>query len=247
MNKTVSLVITSCARMDLLSQTLASFHKWNSYKLNEVIVTEDSPYGEKTKALLDQYDWGCPVILISNGRRIGQLPSIDKAYQANTSEYVFHCEDDWIFTRSGFIEDSIAVLQHDPSVFCVWLRKRDEFPDKLFSGQDYENKSGQVIGEYVVNEICSFNPSLRRASDFPKYQPLAQFNQNIEMGISNSLTKFGMSSVLLFNSATEHIGWHRRLDSHSQGKSQFIYDLKDLFKKFKSRIYKWTKTGHYKK
>lgn len=244
---TVSLVITSCARMDLLEKTLESFHKSNSYQLSQVIVTEDSPYGEKAQKLLDQYDWGCPVHLIANGERIGQLASIDKAYAANTSEYVFHCEDDWEFSRSGFIEDSLGVLKTDANIFCVWLRDRSEFPDKLFSGEIYKSNAGEDVGEVVVNEICSFNPSLRRAADFPKYLPLVQFVDEIEMGISKVLEDAGMYSVLLNNTATSHIGWHRRLDAHSQEKSQVLYDLKDKFKRFKSAIYKMTGTGHFKK
>lgn len=244
---TVSLVITSCARMDLLEKTLESFHKWNSYQLSQVIVTEDSPYGEKAQKLLDQYDWKCPVHLIANGERIGQLASIDKAYAANTSEYVFHCEDDWEFSRSGFIEDSLEVLKCDAKVFCVWLRERSEFPDKLFSGAAYKNAQGDAIGELVVKEVCSFNPSLRRSENFPTYLPLVQYVDEIEMGISRVLEAAGMYSVLLNDSATVHIGWHRRLDAHSQEKNQFLYDLKDRFKRFKSAIYKMTGTGHFKK
>jgi len=244
---TVSLVITSCARMDLLEKTLESFHKWNSYPLNQVIVTEDSPYGEKAQKLLDQYDWKCPVHLIANGERIGQLASIDKAYAANTSEYVFHCEDDWEFSRAGFIEDSLEVLKSDAKVFCVWLRERSEFPDKLFSGEKYKNALGDDIGEVVVKEVCSFNPSLRRSENFSTYLPLVQYVEEIEMGISRVLEVAGMYSVLLHDSATVHIGWHRRLDAHSQEKNQFLYDLKDRFKRFKSVIYKMTGTGHFKK
>lgn len=244
---TVTLVITSCARMDLLEKTLASFHQWNSYPLSQVIVTEDSPYGDKAQVLLDQYDWACPVHLIANGERIGQLASIDKAYAANTSDYVFHCEDDWEFCRNGFIEDSLDVLKSDASIFCVWLRDRSEFPDTLFSGEPYKTADGDVVGEKVVKEVCSFNPSLRRTVDFPKYLPLVQYLDEIEMGISRVLESAGMYSVLLNDTATSHIGWHRRLDAHSQEKSQVLYDLKDRFKRFKSVIYKITGTGHFKK
>ncbi|MFC4991176.1 glycosyltransferase [Rubritalea tangerina] len=244
--ETVSLVITSCARMDLLEQTLASFHHWNSYPLSQVIVTEDSPYGDKVQKLLDQYDWGCPVKLIANGERIGQLASIDKAYAENSSEYVFHCEDDWEFSRKGFIEDSLEVLKQDREAFCVWIRERSEFPDALFSGERYYDSEGKDVGEFVVKEICSFNPSLRRASDFGKYLPLVQFVDEIEAGVSQVLEDAGMHSILLDASATQHIGWHRRLDAHSQDKAQWIYDWKDRFKRLKSKLYKVLKRGHFK-
>lgn len=242
----VSLVITSCARFDLLSKTLASFYNWNNYPLSQVIVCEDSPYADKTRRLLDLYDWQCPVCLLDNKHRIGQLASIDKAYQANTSDYVFHCEDDWIFSRSNFIQESIDILEQNLNVFSVWLRKRNELGHHLFSNERYVNSSGKDIGVRVVREICSFNPSLRRAADFRKYLPLEQYSHAMELGISAKLIDLGMYSVLLNHSATSHIGWHRKLDSQSQNKPQWYYDCKDAFKWLKSLIYKKLKIGHYR-
>lgn len=81
-----------------------------------------------------------------------------------------------------------------------------------------------------VREICSFNPSLRRAADFRKYLSLEQYSHAMELGISAKLIDLGMYSVLLNHSATSHIGWHRKLDSQSQNKPQWYYDCKDAFK-----------------
>ena len=239
--KSVALFITSCARFDLLEQTLRSFHEKNTYPLSQVVVTEDSPYGDKTQALLDQFDWQCEVTVIKNGERIGQMASIDKGYAAIETEYVFHCEDDWVFTRGGFIEDSIVLLENDPKLFSVWLREKSEFPDDLFG----ERIDG--VGYKVVREICSFNPSLRRLKDNALVAPMVDYVEAVEMGVSKKLEEAGMYSLLLDDSATNHIGWHRRLDSQSQGKSQLLYDLKDKFKAFKAKIYKALGRGHFKK
>jgi len=42
----VTLVVTSCGRFDLLTQTLASFDTFNSMPIREVLITEDS--GDKS-------------------------------------------------------------------------------------------------------------------------------------------------------------------------------------------------------
>ena len=34
--------------------------------------------------------------VLVNKKRMGQLFSIDKAYSLVTTEYIFHCEDDWV-------------------------------------------------------------------------------------------------------------------------------------------------------
>ena len=39
---------------------------------------------------------------------------------------MFHCEDDWIFTRSGFIEESMAILKERKDIITVWLRAHND-------------------------------------------------------------------------------------------------------------------------
>ena len=34
--------------------------------------------------------------VLVNKKRMGQLFSIDKAYSIVATEYIFHCEDDWV-------------------------------------------------------------------------------------------------------------------------------------------------------
>ena len=37
------------------------------------------------------------------GKQKKQVPAIDQAYSLVETEWVFHCEDDWEFTKPGFI------------------------------------------------------------------------------------------------------------------------------------------------
>ena len=110
----VTLVITSCGRFDLLKRTLDSFFEKNTYPIEEIIITEDSTEGKKLENLLSQYEEFKnkeKFHLIINETREGQLKSIDKAYAKVNTEYIFHCEDDWVFLKEGFIEKSMKLLK----------------------------------------------------------------------------------------------------------------------------------------
>ena len=86
--KEVSLVITSCGRFDLLKKTLDSFFEKNTYPIKKIIITEDSTEGEKLKKLISEYE-NKNFCLIVNKKRIGQLRSIDKAYNEEIQNMFF--------------------------------------------------------------------------------------------------------------------------------------------------------------
>ena len=245
--KTVALILTSCARMDLLKKTLSSFFKWNSYPLYEVIVIEDSPLGKKTEKIVNQFDWKCKVKVLFNGKRLGQLASIEKAYSQCKSEYIFHCEDDWEFHRPGFIEESIELLEKDRQTFSVWLRDIQEYSSSLFSAENTSSSTKNRSNRKIIHEICSFNPSLRRFSDLHKYFPLIQYSGDFEKRISEVLEKKGMYSVLAKRSAVTHMGWHRRISSKNKEKSQYEFVIRMSIKRLKSFFYKLFKLKHYRK
>ena len=102
----VTFVMTACGRVDLMVQTLDSFLKYNTYPIKRYIITEDSAdesVFEQCK-LLNQQKYGGKLEFIFNNPKIGQARSIDLAYSTIDTEYVFHCEEDWEFYKSGFIE-----------------------------------------------------------------------------------------------------------------------------------------------
>jgi hypothetical protein len=47
------------------------------------------------------------------------MKSIDRAYADVTTPFIFHCEDDWRFFRSGFIEESLLLLEHFADISTV--------------------------------------------------------------------------------------------------------------------------------
>ena len=133
----VTVVLTSCNRLDLLKETLESFFSCNTYPINKFILIEDSGKitSQEIKECIPQ-PFQELVSIIVNETPLGQLKSIDRAYANIKTKYIFHCEDDWLFYRSGFIEDSKKVLEHDKHILSVWLRDYPYFNLFFVENQD---------------------------------------------------------------------------------------------------------------
>ena len=126
--KDITFALTSCGRMDLLQKTVDSFIKYNDYPIKEWFIIEDScdPNIWEELKELNKTKWDSRFKLILNKENLGMFGSIDKLYKSVCTNYIFHCEDDWEFYRSGFMEDSIKVLETQPKVLQVWIRPKSD-------------------------------------------------------------------------------------------------------------------------
>ena len=61
--------------------------------------------------------WSKDLEIICNEKKEGQIFSIEKIYKLIETPLIFHCEDDWEFTRTGFIEDSLKIMNQDKKFF----------------------------------------------------------------------------------------------------------------------------------
>lgn len=219
----VSLVITSCNRLHVLTPTIQSFFKYNSYPINEVIIIDDSGIKGCIDGCLKFIDKSINTKIIYNQTNIGQIKSIDIAYSHVTSEYIFHCEDDWLFYNSGFIEQSLKILEMNNKIICVWLRQYVNF----IVTQNGHNVLPKVIDDsYRLMNPCfkernnvwmgfTFNPGLRRLSDYKQISPYSQYMNDEKYGgvvelklssIYNDIGKFA-AITLNENGFVRHIGW----------------------------------------
>ena len=201
----ITLVITSCGRHDLLERTLRSFDHFNTYPIKETIIIEDSDLNAP-EWLGDLAHIG-PKKWISNGKRKAQIYSCDRAMAEVQTEYLFWCEDDWEFTRAGFMEESLAILEQNPNVAYVCVRSESNHPaisDPRFPYQilqpDWEGGWGHF----------AFNPGLRRLSD---YQRIGSYGRHVgyetrfcgEMELSQLYREMGFY-VARIAGACHHIG-----------------------------------------
>jgi hypothetical protein len=175
----VTFFLTSCKRHDLLKVCLETFVKHNTYPIEHGIIVEDSDM---------DLEWVREILpfkrldLINTAGRQGQLANIDKYYPMIETEYVFHCEDDFVFIRDGFIEDSIKILEADDCCINVWLtqyEKEWEDPSKghrtippyhrQFTLDDltFWNVNNIIEGEWGLG--FTFQPSVHRMEDWSRY------------------------------------------------------------------------------
>lgn len=228
----VTLVITSCGRFDLLKQTIESFDKYNSYPIKEVVITEDS--GDKSIYSVIPQHWlpYCKIIL--NNPKLGQIKSIDLAYSKVKTDYIFHCEDDWLFYRDKFIEDSFVILRSDENILQVWLRdlKEDVMLHYPFHyPSNFRELEGVCFSTLESNDPkwrgFSFNPGLRRKSDYELFMPY-NLAGDTEMTLSKKYAEIGKYTVILDKSAVRHIGWDDHIKTDEEIKQRKIKNRRKI-------------------
>jgi GT2 family glycosyltransferase len=215
MTKDVTVVITSCGRTDLLERTLESFFKVNTYPIKRVIITEDSGIPQdfsKVRSLVP-----CELDIIENAVNLGQIKSIDLAYAKVDTDYIFHCEEDWEFYKSGFIEKSFEILEADPKIFTVWLRgHHDTKNHAIMKDERFELPNGDyyyLMNQYHKKVWCgfTFNPGLRRTSDCMKFHPYDSLEVKI---IKNGLSVMGEMDMSIYY---QEQGYRGAITSNEEG------------------------------
>jgi hypothetical protein len=228
----VTVVITSCGRQDLLERTIDSFLRYNTYEIREFIVMEDGD-AERNGQLEAKYrrhhfTWS------STGTRRGQIASIDAAYRMVSTEFIFHCEDDWEFAAPGFIEKSLAVLQANASILQVWIRSLADtnghpVMDPLLFAGDVPYRLLQPhyrTEEWGTWHGFSFNPGLRRLRDYQSIGSFASFDPEhrkrsyeVEREAAESYLRQGLVAAILSDNDgrgyVRHLGWGRRVEPHA--------------------------------
>lgn len=232
----VTFVMTACGRVDLMEQTLDSFMKFNKYPIKKYIITEDSGDEKifEQCRLLNERKYGNKIEFIFNNPKIGQARSIDLAYSKVDTPYVFHCEEDWEFYKSGFIEASLIVLQSDETILQAWIRPKN---DRILNQIDkdiqeikgirvrkvlpvsFMVKGGGPQGaNLIVKDYMGFswNPGLKRMTDYN----LLGTGGYLKKGAEHQVDAFyrshkkGFKIVSISSNDDEgyvkHIGWGRR-------------------------------------
>lgn len=217
MNHLITVCLTSCNRFNLLQITLDSFFKTNTYPIAKFIINEDSGNLEMKEKILSHY--GDKVELIFNPNNLGLYKSIDNMYAQVTTEYIFHCEDDWQFYSNGnFIKNSIDILEERKDIHQVWLRPISSLSEWIepnvhstTSGCQYKLVKSPHCGDW-----CGFshNPGLRRKSDYIKMFPngYSEFivpNKSIvftEHNCNLVAAKHNYRAAILLQDACNHIG-----------------------------------------
>ncbi|MDP2890576.1 MAG: glycosyltransferase family A protein [Bacteroidota bacterium] len=239
-NNKVTFVLTSCKRFDLLGPTLSSFLKYNTYPIEEFIIIEDSPAIEKLNQVLKDFP-EIKFTTLYNDPQIGQLRSIDRAYSLVKTDYIFHCEDDWLFYRHSFIEKSFSILHENDKIINVWLREQNDTNKHPLEMEVNHTKDG-VGYKYLQTGFqdgfhgFTFNPSLRRTKDYELIKPYSNWPDEIDLS-NEYYHKYHFRGVILVDGYVRHLGDHRKI-RYNINEKEWVKSLKISTKRISAYICK---------
>jgi len=223
--KEVTLVITACDRNDLLEITLRSFVEFNKYPIVKLLIKDDSGLlnvRNEMIGMLDRLNLPFPYEVLPLGQD-GQAKSIDMLMDKVETEYVFHCEDDWQFYNSSFIEKSLEIMESDEKILQVWIRDAKEIPNVNYGElQTVNGVDFHLVLRDKDTSGFTCNPHLKRKKDYVSY---TQFLSEIPDGrtehkIGDYYYYFGFRSAWLIEGDCRHIGDEKstyRPSSYRQG------------------------------
>ena len=112
----VTCVLTSCGRFDLLSVTLDSFLAY--HRPARFIIAEDSADAAFADRVRERYP---QVEVRLNEPRLGQHRSIDSAYGDVATPFIFHMEDDFRFDGPVDAADAVALAVACLAALLLWI------------------------------------------------------------------------------------------------------------------------------
>lgn len=195
----ITAVITSCGRMRQLARLLESYRHFVDYPIARLIMIEDAgdarAHGAAEAA-------GVTAEIHLAPRRVGQLASIDRAYAMVKTPWILHLEDDYVFLRTGYVQDALAVLQADPRI-------------SMASGRAWGDRfNGVAVPITRVGGVAvrlpprsahpswfgyAFHTGLRRRAEWERFGPFAPYRR--EWDVSYAMKRAGLRMAYLANPA----------------------------------------------
>lgn len=197
MSGRIDLVMICGRRPSLLSRTLASFNElvFCHFDFANVIVNLDPFMGdaEQGHACADMILTVFPQAQIFRPERAGFAAAVKRAWQATSSDFVFHMEDDWI-ALDRITPDMFFDLMQPADVQAVTLMCATKYTRGLpyqTSRRIARGPSGEIIQHKLINAFSTSpgmfkGPFLRAAADLlevefdPEKQFFKQLNPALE-------------------------------------------------------------------
>lgn len=219
-NTNISMCLTSCGRHDLLKQTLESFYMVVDQEPQELLIYEDSD--EPRPEWLKTDIWRTRnAKWIQGGARMGQCFACAQLIREAKHDFVFWCEDDWLFQRqiSPFMRESKEILAKHQEIVQVSLRGQTGWHpligyEKYLGGSD--TPRFLIAEPYWRGEWggWSWNPGLRRRETLVKILPQVLSSVGMkglrhEGNLSKRLLDDGFRIADLGRPVCTHIGGNR--------------------------------------
>lgn len=204
----VTVCVTSCARLDLLSQTMQSFRAFNPG--GRTIISEDSADPAVAAAIEAAYP---DALVLAGPERIGQMRSIDRMFPRVETTYLFHLEDDWLFEAAVEWSALRELLATRPDVANVCVRDFDEIKPKYRVRSDPAECLGVSFRVMRLDAHPEFfgwsnGPGLMRTALYHSYAPFGRVRHD---QISAMVKRDGGREAYALPGAARHIGQGRNV------------------------------------
>ncbi|QSG84100.1 glycosyltransferase family A protein [Acinetobacter indicus] len=149
--------------------------------------------------------------LINLPMRVGHHLAIDTMYSKVTTEYIFHCEDDWLFTEELEIQKYIALLNQYPQATMICLRKISDFSFCKEELKKIQYNKNNLINLACLNSLheqwygYTFNPHITSINTWKQTKGFEKFKK--ERHISRWFRAKEKYALFLENGICHHIGF----------------------------------------
>ncbi len=208
MKEPYTVALTSCGRFDLLEKTLDSLIPRLAPRPQKILVIEDSGNNE-VQGVLDRFRGksGLHIEAIVNREKIGQIRSIDRLYSRIKTEWVFHCEDDWEFIESGFLQKSYLLMRKYDSCSTVQLFGRQSWHASSTYPNVISDVPFYIYGNHSSYAGFTFQPGLRRMRDYRIVGPYEHLSRKMdEKRVSYAYKNLGYRVFMLAQPYILHLG-----------------------------------------
>lgn len=204
----VTVCVTSCARLDLLERTMASFRRFHSG--GRFLISEDSADPAVIRAVGEAHPYAT---ILSGSTRLGVMGSIDRLYSHVQTPWICHLEDDWEFSGPIDWAACMGLMEHRPDIANVSVRvfteikaKHRKHSDRLdFAGQPFSVMRPESHPEYYG---WSPNPGLIRTALWERFKPFSAVYPDRMSGV---VKEAGMTMAYALPGVAAHIGIQRNV------------------------------------
>lgn len=218
----VTLCITMGRRPELLRQTLTSLLMQANF--DHIIAINDFR-DEATNAIFEEI---CPQgKLISLDRQLGHHAAVDYMYAQVKTPWVFHCEDDWLFTQSLDFSKFEQVLTQQAWMTGICFRSLSDFVLTPSDAVKVLHQTYDDLAFYRLDPLhdqwhgYTFNPHFASIHLWRNFGPFASFKK--ERHISRTVRKSGLVMPYLTQGGCSHLGDNLSVSRpQSSGRSRFF-------------------------
>lgn len=218
----LSLVFITCKRKILFEKTVESLLqncKDLSLIKNIIMIDDNSDIDDfiKMKNLMLKFDK--PFFAYTKYQeQKGHIQSLNMMFDLVKEDYLFCCEDDWLFTRPGhFIRESFEIMDENPDIKQVLLRTTDIMAVNQKVRQTKESKIDFIKYDYPgqfardsKNRPAWPNANLNPAIwNFKSFKQIGKFpidECNFEFKWSRKCWKEGIKIAYFPENYCEHLG-----------------------------------------